>query len=555
MANVFRISPLNSFRWRKKDIQVDPRYNSLPFDDVVDQNCYFAKWQTNDRSQVQVLSDYIPTLVVKDYYDNSIIEEIPLPEIEFNLVGVSFKCYQAEIVWALFDEGDYYCEISYNDGSNDIVYQTSPLSVRDEWSNTVLFEVRNRYNDKDIIFDTGIIINFRIEGMFRNYLPKSENQLYIDQKYNVTQESSTPYRNFTLFIGGAAGLPGWAIDKCNLLFSVDQKQINGVYYEKAEEGTTFEVGQRPEIGYNDDAWWSLAIVETYNKDIGDAYLTEPNTPSDNDLKMVRDSRSFLDTSDNLTVSGLFTKDYVWDYLSITNKSLAPFTLRVGTTNGGAEIAEEEISEDLTSVVTIRHRFETATTVYLTGIADVNLDLWACYDFLSAPVINPPVSGEGGFVRNTIYWYIEEQDGDFERDWNVGTGLGNPGTKFEKCAMLDGRNTMVDATDSTLIAWNRNNPTERQTFVGGNEQVLTMDNLPADGVLLFTNDVNSTSGDTPTPTSHVARAKSQATSPLNYEMVKGYATNYVGKSANLGIGAGVDVRQKSLVTVPFIKITD
>lgn len=535
MADVFQIPIANSFRWRIQTPVVDPRYNSLPFEEQVDNNCYWAKWQTIDKAQVQLLSDFVPTLDIRDYYSNDIVLNVPILVTPFNILDVTFKCYEAEILWAIVGEGDYYLTLTYNDGTNDIVYETSPIQVRDEQPQTMLFECKNSENDKGVIFETGIVINFRVEGLKdRKFLPKSDSQLYTDQKYNQTQENSIPYRNFTIDIGTADGLPNWVIDKVNVLFSLDQKKVDGTYYEKEDDGTNFEP-TRADIGYNEDGWWSLSVVPQDNLFL-QAYTTGEN-PINGDYKVVRDSKSYLNIAADVTASGIFKTNYVLDYAKITNKLLAPFTIKFGTTNGGNEIAEQDISSDLTSIVTLRYGFETAQDVYITGLTGQSVDIWLAFDKLDAVSVVPAPAGSGGFVKNTVYMYEELTDGDFDIHWDVSTGLGRAGTGYEGCALSDGRNGTIDRAFLLPMPWDRTLPATRDTSIGNvdNQLVQTVAQMPS-----HTHSYNLRIRGNVYP-NQTDNADGTIDSPRT--------------TGSAGLGQAMDITPHSLVTVFFVKITD
>jgi len=556
MPNTFRIPLLNSFRWVKKNPITDSRYNTLPFDYEVDQynpnGCYFAKWQTNDRAQVQFLSDFTCELKFYNFYTNIFYIGIPILEVNTSIVGQTFKCYEAEIDFSDFDEGEYYAEITYNDGTTDIIWQTSPLEVRELHAETLLYEYKNSRNDKDIIFETGIKFNFRVEGSITNYLPKSNNELYVDQEYDVTQENSIPFRNFTNLIGSARGLPNWVIDKLNLVFSVDEKQIDGVYFEKADAGSSFEP-TRQDVGRNKDGYWSLLVVPNESYTIDE--LTTGETPIDNDYKVVRKNEAYNSTGANLTISGIFKTKSVLDYIGITNKTFTAFTLNIGTTNGGSEIAIWYVPADVTSVKTIRHKFNAITDIYLTGITEqggLDLDIDLCYDQLDATSVIP--SGGGGFNLpiGFVGEYEEVNDGDFEIYWDGETGLGKVGTGYEGCA-ISGTNGTKNRSGKVSIGWDIENTTERDTEVGSNLITLTKAQLPNEGLLLFRDQVNPSNGDIPTDTTNVARAGTNGGGGIPYELRRGNTGAFVGLSSPLGEGAAIDITPAGLITLKFVKI--
>jgi len=535
---IFKVPLLNSLRWVEKDPVIDPRYNKRPFDLEIDQynpnGCYYAKWQTNDKAQVQVISDYVPELNFYHYATDRLYKTIAIPESPTNILDVTYKCYEAEIDFSEFDEGDYYGQLEYNDGSQDKIWQTSPISVADLHKDTILYEYKNSINDYGVVFDTGIVFNFRVEGGLYSPLFKSNTEQYTDQKYNITQEDSIPFRNFSHIVGTAEGVPNWVIDKCNRIFAVDQKQINGVFYERAEAGSEFEP-TRNENSLNQDGFWSLAVIPKDNNNL--EQYTTGDEPINQDYVVIRKNEPRLNIAANIAISGVFRERSVLDYIAINNKTFSEFTLLIGTSNGGSEIGTWDIPTDVTSVKTIRHRFNSAQTLYLSGITEtggLNIDFDFIYDQADAVPVIPSGGGVAAFPIGFGAFYEEINDGDFEIQWDGETGLGKAGAGYEGWA-ISGTNGTIDRKNTFMIGWDSTQPITRDTIIGSNSLTLTKEQLPVNNVTFGKDRKGGNAG-----VDVLSASTAGVTGQIAYNMG--------------GSGNPIDIRPRSLVTMWIVKIT-
>jgi hypothetical protein len=490
----FEIPLLNPFRFVNINAVINPRYNTLPFDlqnDVNNPNGpYIQKWQTNDTAKIQILSDYTPgegegqNNLSLDFYKctGEFYLNVPLNPIALTITGETFTAYEAEVDFGDFDPGLYVGEISYVDeNENEQIWQTSKMDVQVLHNKTQLIEYCNSVNDKAVVFDTGIVFNFRIESIIREYTPKSLSQDYIDQEYNNYSLNDIPYRTFKYYIGTAAGLPGWVIDKMNLIFSLNTIQIDGTYYNKVS-GQEFEL-TRPSGAVNDDGFMSIDIIPTNNFNL--SKFDTSNLPT-GDYKVIRDDIHYPNNSADIVIAGKF-KTYtnlVGIYIINNNLELGPFDVTVGTTGAGSQdITKIHVPATETSVHFINKYFKTAKTVYLSGLAGSSCDIYIIFDQLDASVISTPPT-ESKIPIGTLCWYYEVNPGDFELDWNIadGTGLRD----YAGCVLV-GTNDIGDGSaegipnlvGKSLEVWDRAQPTERQTETGSDEISLTKSNMPND----------------------------------------------------------------------------
>lgn len=564
MANYFSISGLNSFDWYLVDPVLDPSYNTIPREydrrSYNPNGTYHQKWQTNDAPPTQLLSDFTPTMKFYKCGTNLLYRTVALPIVANSIIGVSFKSYQNTVDFSDWATGKYYGEITYtDDNANPITYRTSPIDLAVKHQDTIKIEYQNTLNTQNILFQApnSIELMFRVEGWIAYIDPESDTELYTDQEHNVTEEDSIPYFNDTLYIGGPKGIPEWAIKKTALIMTMDQKKFDGQYYEKASSDAKF-TPTRPENTRNTDAYWSIPVIR--NEDFFIEGLVVGDNPEENDLQVIVKAKKYLLNGGDIVMANVLNDGYYLAFIQITNRSLTAFNVLVGTSIGGMELGVYGLSGNIVDTLIIQKGFRTPTTLYLTGLTGHDTDVRIEYHYLDDNSIIPN-SGVGGFIKNVLYPYYELSDGDFETDFNVATGLGNTGTKFEGCALMDGRNGTVDLAGISLIGWDRTLSTTRQTVIGATDNLVTIDrnHLPSEGIEMFANSVNIANGDTPGADDHVTRSRGTGGSSanLNYEMSKANVavTDFVGRTKNMGNGAELDITPMSLVTAWFIKLAD
>lgn len=545
---MFQISGLNAFRWVNRNPVLDPRYNTLPFDQQVDYYSYFQKWQTNDTLKIQVISDFVPHLNFYTCQDQLLLN-VPLNLIAIQVVGI--KVYEAEVSFLNFPANNtYYGTISYIDQNLVTQYwDTCPLEVRTKHAGTLLYEYWNTYNDKGIVFDTGIKFCMRIEGLVREYTPESADQLFTDQKYDTTTENSIPYRTFKNYIGTAAGLPDWIIDKMNLIFSVNTKTIDGTAYNR-KDGAKWEI-TRPTQTKKQDGYMSLDIVPQNNIPL--QQFSVGDTPV-GDLIVIKKAYPLLNIGKSQVVPGIFNDMSNLIRLAITNKGANSFLAKLGTTAGGNEIAQKLISTDITTSWDIGHFFDAVVTVYLTVPNGVNLNVIFDYNQYDSPVLNPNLP-TFKYPKGAIGQYFALTVPQLNIDWNLATGNGNPGTPYANCAIF-GTNGLPNIKGKYLQVWDRTNLASLQQIVGNlNNQVeITTDVLPASGVNLFNLNDNNDANDLPGATDSVATGRDNGNQDLNYRMNKGLAPANVGISSDLGLGEPLNITPDSLTVLHFVAIS-
>lgn len=475
MANLFEIAAANPIRLVKQVVSD----GFIPsFDLYQDEKCYFQKYQTTDLVKLQILSDF-PDITFNIYKvsDGSLALNI-VPELMTTpLIGQTFSIYEITIDWSVLDPDNYYCELVYvNEDTQDVLYQSEPISLQGTHDGTILIQYKNSENNFSVVFDTGIEFSLRVEGALKNFKPEFDDIIYNDQQRNATKLDSIPYRSFKLYIGGAEGIPDWLSDKINRAMACDEKKIEGVYYEK-KEGKEWEINRPEEYEFSG---LSIEVMPVDN-----IFLQRIKTGTDETIGgfvPMQKYKSYYNNSADITVSNIFKNYTLLEKICII-RSGDPFTLAVGTIDGGTQVGEWDISELITTL-NINKLFSAATTVYLTGIDATIADFIIVYKQLDESPIPDSSSPNplAGIGAGAVVIYDEIEDGGLETDFNLITGLGNSGTAWEDWAICDGRNGTKDFGGFFPVGYKDGDADygiDKVGLTGGLEEVtLTLDQIPA-----------------------------------------------------------------------------
>jgi hypothetical protein len=564
----FQISPFSSTRFVNENPVYDPSFNTRPFDDAIDGLDYFQKVQKNDSNfRVWLLSAYDDVALKLYTCDDKLFKTVELINGPV-ITDAPFLIYKGVVDFSDVDPGSYYLKLTYTDNTATIQdLRSAPLDVEELHEGTLAYDYTNTFNDKGVVFindDNSLeVFRVRVEGSIDEYQPLSDDVEFIDQYHDIDVLNNTPYDQHKNYIGTSnqGGIPDWLIKKMNLIFTLNKVQIDGVLFAKVE-GSKF-TPTRPDSGYLRNGnilvrptFWVIEIQPNDNFFQGQ-FSTGPS--SNSDIIVIKKAKTFDNVGADFSVAGLFTDNTNLIRLAIINKNQDTFTLKLGTTAGGSEIATIVAEIDPVSGVVplvssndIGHPFTAPTEVFISGINGTNLKLTFDYNQYDAAPINPPANGTGGFVKGTLYIYYERTPGDFALDWDAGSGQGK--RDFLGCS-LAGFNGVPDRANKYSRGWDKTVPTDRGQEIGapGNLIAIEKANLPAEGLAMFDNSVNTTRGDIPTTNSNVARSGNPPTGQyLNYESLKGRAGQEptLGLTAKMGDGDHIDISPDSIADVYF-----
>lgn len=233
MANQLYYPSLNPIPLYEVSNFQQPQYMSTYSDDypfksrlrweqtVVDYN---QKWTTKDTIKFQFLSNFDPIQVqLMDCQDNAIITNNAAQK-KANKYLTGYFVYEESMSLAAVSPGVYYILVTL--GGATKLY-SEPIEITDFLADSLLFEYYNSYYHGDILFETGIVFSFRVEGILNEDAPSVMRTAYLDQHYNPTVLKAIPFRTSTMLVGKDFGVPQWIAYRINWIFSCDNVSIDG----------------------------------------------------------------------------------------------------------------------------------------------------------------------------------------------------------------------------------------------------------------------------------------------------------------------------------------
>jgi hypothetical protein len=163
-------------------------------------------------------------------------------------------------------EGEYFVSIRYRKfsaGSYTYTYLISePIDIKQSHENTLLFEYENSYNTQGIIFEElSAPFHFRVHSALTELNPDSKFTTYEDEPLNLEMLSGTPFRLWTLGIGGNGNpIPQWVADKIERITLCDTLKIDGKLYTR-NEGAKLEANRKQRTPLFS---WKIALREKIN---------------------------------------------------------------------------------------------------------------------------------------------------------------------------------------------------------------------------------------------------------------------------------------------------
>lgn len=245
MSNQLYIPFLNPIRFYDVNKAVFDQYLTKHFEDhpYADQILpwqeaakYAQKWQTSDVIALQFPANFGPLNIdlIGKYG-----EVVP----GGSFVGVQkgahldipgLYIYEFSISLASIPPGCYHWRLS-NGNFEELHMVSEPQLIKELHPHSVYIQYKNSRFAGDIIFETGIMFNFRVEGSFGFLQPSANIEAYEDQKANPEILSARPFRIFPLVIGGTFGVPDWVVDLFNLIWCCNYVLVDGKEFARSGE--------------------------------------------------------------------------------------------------------------------------------------------------------------------------------------------------------------------------------------------------------------------------------------------------------------------------------
>lgn len=279
MAFNFDIAPLNPLKfYQLSDELIDfpdglvsnnynlfnPNYNYRQFDDDFyfrnikswdEKRLFFQPFQQGDFVRVQFLglNDIASGPYVGNPYtaylidcNNKIVGTYSVTSPSVTLIDGQ-RIREVEIPLYNIPEGYYRVvlrrrEIAVTSYREYVI--SEPIHVKQTHTNSVLMEYTNSKNAQGVIFEFGLTFQFRAYAMVGNLEMNSRLNAFEDEPLNMTVLSSTPFRLWTLTVGGEGNqVPDWFIDKIERITGCDSLLIDGKGYQRPE-GVKLEINRK-----------------------------------------------------------------------------------------------------------------------------------------------------------------------------------------------------------------------------------------------------------------------------------------------------------------------
>ena len=435
-----------------------------------DKKCYFQKWNLGDTTKLQILSDFEFTFKIYDL-DGVLFEEITPEAVSTNIIGQSFSVYEIEMIFA--EAGGYYAVIEYD--GNTLISEAWEVG---NFPDTVLYKYKNSENNFSVVFDTGIEMAYRVEGLVTEFEPKADDVIYNDQSRNSRILESVPWRSFQLYVGNQEGVPEWVADKANRILACDVVYIDSETFDgyiSKVEGAEWEISRAEQYAF---IGLKTEIMLVENDLLERLKRGAENGSGSNNIKVIQKVENYFDVTGVVTISGVFAKYRLLEKICIEKQTGSPdFVLKVGTTNGGSEIAEFNISESA-STLQINHLFLGTQTIYITGLTSELPFLSVVYkNLIEAPVaVGGGEGAESNVPMGAILIYSAMSGRNLTDDFDVITGLGREGTQWFGWAICNGSNGTADLKERFVLGFSNGQNTDGQ--IGGEKEVtLTIAQMP------------------------------------------------------------------------------
>lgn len=290
MANIVTFSSSNPIKLVLKDLDKSPKYNFVHLDDglFTDQilsfqqkKVYFQKWQNSDYIKFQFSSNFgAASFRLVDCfgavkYTGTVV---PIVTDVYIAPTVGYQCF---LDLADVEAGIYWAEVVVGTSGNEVTFISEPMQVRDFFINTMPLEFTNSENDFNLIFQNGDVFMFRLEAIFTECIPYSNDVVGEDDPANLINLSSTPFRVYKFKIGGPQGVPDWVVDRYNRIRSCDKVLYSGKEFTKVD-GAKLERTGDP---FSALAGWSVDLRERRN---ASALVVENNIALSNEISLLYD---------------------------------------------------------------------------------------------------------------------------------------------------------------------------------------------------------------------------------------------------------------------------
>lgn len=252
---------LNPFNGVDKNRNLLPNYHTKQFDawlsteqhfgiDVV--RFEFQKWQRDDICRMQVKADFGPIIIrVRNSTGLVILQQVMTSVIT---IGTD-TYYQDNLAFSdpVFIEDGYYLMEIVGGSPALIVLESVIFWVQDSWPGTILLSYSNKFNNH-IIWETGIVMTYRVDAVIVYDSPASVFTSYIDQPGAGQNVKGDAARLFKFYLGCQGGSPNTTIDKVDEILLQTDVTFDGKGFAKVpgSKWNTKKIDRYPWAQWNTD---------------------------------------------------------------------------------------------------------------------------------------------------------------------------------------------------------------------------------------------------------------------------------------------------------------
>lgn len=187
--------------------------------------------------------------------------------------------------------------------------------------------------------------------------------------------------------------------------------------------------------------------------------------------------SYETQTTNITIPSIFrNKSFLTDIIFL-NTFGSTITLNIGTTDGGSEIAQIDLTTGV-NIIGLKKYFESATTLYFTGLTSKTFSMYVLYIQLDEAPAMPPTGGTVApfFPKGFMGSFRSSDTVYIDSCWDFSSGLGKPNTGYSNCAICNGENGTSDMSDYYQVGMSIGETIGAVKGTNANV-VLTRQNLP------------------------------------------------------------------------------
>jgi len=288
MPNQLNILFLSPLKLVVKDLAENPRYHIRHLAPVLSQDQVYSfqtgvqykqKWQNNDTIYVQMVSTFGPMSMRLVDCDGTIYASGVTNLVPNTFYTLPAQLFDMTLSLASVPEGEYYIEVLAGTNPGITYLISEPISIREDWPNTILFEYSNSYNKDGMVFQNGEVFSFRCEAVIQDYDFNSTDVIFDDQTENSQLLSSFGFNTAKLIVANAKGVAPWVGQMVRDIFKMDKVLLDGMQFTKAAGAKLERVSDR------------LYNLTGYSLDIKEAFARNSLTvindvPQSNEVQVI-----------------------------------------------------------------------------------------------------------------------------------------------------------------------------------------------------------------------------------------------------------------------------